>query len=469
MGVRDVGIELSAVEQLATDQASLKAGAGLAKPGKWSGVGASHDGALIWGQCAGSGANPYRVMADLRDLGNKCTCPSRKFPCKHVLGLLLLNAEGVLAFAPADTPDWVSDWLGRRRGGGPARTPVAGSEPGEAKDLAAARAEQPEAEESPESAARREAAAARRAEETERAILEALDALDQWTGDQLRLGLGAFLEDVAARCRRIASRLVDGKAAAMASRLDELPSRLLELPPGDRVRGAVVELGKIVLLARAFRAQPRDPEIRRAVAGTESREALLADPGALRATSRWEVLAERVETRRDGLVSQTTWLLNLGEAGPRFAMLLDFFPASAGRRGPVFNPGERFAGELAFYPARRPLRALLLGREPCAPGGQAEAWPGPAEAIGELLTAPLLDEPWAAEIPVLLPAGRLASDSSGRIWWRSERDETVLPVAGEVPRPLRGTLLEASAALWSSSRLKLLAAATPWGRLDADD
>ena len=58
-----VAIDLKAVEQLATDQSSLKAAAGLAKPAKWSGVGMSRDAALIWGECAGSGANPYRVMA----------------------------------------------------------------------------------------------------------------------------------------------------------------------------------------------------------------------------------------------------------------------------------------------------------------------------------------------------------------------------------------------------------------------
>ena len=460
-----MGIELKTVEQLATDQASLKAAAGLAKPAKWSGVGASHDGALIWGQCSGSGANPYRVMADLRDLGNKCTCPSRKFPCKHVLALLWLNAEAIVPFAPGDTPEWVSDWLARRRGGGAARTLAAPAKPGEAKDLTTARAAEPRAEESEESAARREAAAVRRAEETDRLILDALDALDQWIGDQLRLGLGAFLEDSAARSRRIAARLVDGKAAAMASRLDELPARLFALPAGDRLRGAVVELGKIVLLGRAYRAQPRDPEIRRAVAGTEAREALLADAGTPRVKSSWEVLAELVETRRDGLVSQATWLLNLAEAGPRFAMLLDFFPASAGRRGSVFTEGERFAGELAFYPARRPLRALLVGRDACPIDGRESAWPEVPDALGEQLTAPLLDEPWASDIPVLLPAGRLATDPQGRIWWRSERDEAILPVAGDLPRALRGTALDRSAALWSNNRLKLLAATTPWGRL----
>ena len=262
----DVAVDLKAIEQLATDQSSLKAAAGLAKPGKWSGIGASHDGVLIWGECAGSGANPYRVMADLRDLGNKCTCPSRKFPCKHVLGLLWVNAEAIVPFDAADTPDWVGDWLGRRRG---AAAPKASTgAPAVAKDALAAQHADPEppASDDPKAIARREAAAAKRSEDTERAILDALDALEQWIGDQLRMGLSAFIDDATARCRRIGARLVDGKAAVLAGRIDELPARLLALPAGDRPRGAVVELGKLVLLARAFRAAPRDADIRRAVA-----------------------------------------------------------------------------------------------------------------------------------------------------------------------------------------------------------
>src|SRR5258705_13589037 len=250
-------------------------------------------------------------MADLRDLGNKCTCPSRKFPCKHVLGLLWLKAEAVVPFAPADTPAWVSDWLGRRRAG--AGTPKAppSTVPAADKDLRAAQQAEPELVEDPKETARREAAAAKRSEDTERAILDALDALEQWIGDQLRMGLSAFVDDVTGGCRRIAARLVAGKAAVLAGRIDELPGRLLALPPGDRARGAVVELGKLVLLARAFRATPRDAEIRRAVAASETRESVLSNPETLRVNARWEVLAEQVQTRRGGLVSQTTWLVNL--------------------------------------------------------------------------------------------------------------------------------------------------------------
>lgn len=458
-------IDLKAIEQLAADQASLKAAAGLAKPGKWSGLGISRDGALLWGECAGSGANPYRVMADLRDLGSKCTCPSRKFPCKHALGLLWLKAEALVPFSPAETPSWVGDWLARRRTGpGAAKAP---SGDGGAKDVQAARHAVPELPEDPMVAAKREAAAAKRAEDTERMIMDSLEALEQWIGDQLRLGLSSFIEDLTARCRRIAARLVDGKAAALAGRIDEMPSRLLALPVGDRPRGAVVELGKLVLLARAFRATPRDAEIRRAVASSESREAVLADPEALRVTAVWEVLAEQVQTRRDGLVSQTTWLLNLGSAGPRFAMLLDYFPASVGRRGSVFTPCERLLAELAFYPARQPLRALLLQRAQAPNTGSAE-WPAETEALPDALTKPLLAEPWAIELPVLLPAGRIALDGTGQAWWRSAAERTVLPIAGEAEGLLCGTELMRAAAIWSGNRLSILAALTRWGRVGGD-
>lgn len=455
-----MGVDLKAIEQLASDQASLKAAAGLAKPGKWSAAGASADGALIWAECAGSGANPYRVMADLRDLGSKCTCPSRKFPCKHALGLLWLKAEAVVAFPEGEPPEWVGEWLRRRRGGPPA----GGQGQGAPRDIAAAQRAEPEAPADPKAAARREAAAAKRAEDSERMILDALDALEQWIGDQLRMGLAAFLDDVVARCRRIAARLVDGKAAALAGRIDELPSRLLALPQGERARGAAVELGKLVLLARAFRAAPGEPEVRRAVAISESREAVLADPGVLRVMGGWEVLAEQVRARRDGLVSQTTWLLGLEPEGPRFAMLLDYFPASAGRRASVFTAGERFRGELAFFPARAPSRAFLLGRA-AAEDLDGVEWPSAGESVAAALTEPLLAEPWTLETPVLLPAGRIALDCAGQAWWRSQDGAVVLPVADGAEGLARGTDLARSAAIWSGGQLTLLAAQTPWGRV----
>ena len=86
----------------------------MLKPAKWPLRACS--GALSWGECQGSGANPYRVVADTEDGGSKCTCPSRKFPCKHALGLMWMFVEDSAAFPSGDVPDWVSDLMGRRRG-----------------------------------------------------------------------------------------------------------------------------------------------------------------------------------------------------------------------------------------------------------------------------------------------------------------------------------------------------------------
>ena len=462
-------VDLQAIEALAPDQSSLKAAAGLRKAAKWSGAGVSADGQLIWAACAGSGANPYRVMADLSDLGNKCTCPSRKFPCKHVLAMLWMRAEDSLSFTPADTPDWVSEWLGRRRkasgSAAPSAAPAAAVKPSAPKDMGAATMVEPDAPDDPKAAARRAAAAEKRAAETELALHDAMDALEGWIADQLRLGLASFLDDATARCRRIAARMVDGKAAALAGRLDELPAQLLSLPSGDRVRGTVAELGKLVLLARAYRANPKDAEIRRALTSAESREALLSHADTLRVTSTWEVLGERVETRRDGLVSQTSWLLNLGEDGPRFAVLLDFYPASAGKRGSVFTDGEQFVGEIAFYPARHPERAILLSKGAAVEGG-ALNWPTPSPiGIPATLSARLTDEPWVGELPLLLPAGRIVLDDKGAPFWRAAAGDDLLPVTDLAEGLVRATDLLSTAAIWSTGGLRLLSAHSPWGRI----
>lgn len=461
----------AAIEAMAPDQSALKAAAGLLKPAKWPLRAIS--GGLIWGECQGSGANPYRVAADLDDPGSKCTCPSRKFPCKHALALMWMHVDDPAGFQAGAVPDWVQDWMARRRRPtGATASVTAGSTPD--KSLAAAQAETaaPSTPEDPAAAAKREAASARRAADTQRLVAAGLDDLDLWVADQLRTGLSAFVAEAPERCRRIAARLVDAKAGALASRLDEAPSRLLALPPQERADAAIAEFGKLILAARAWRAQPDDAELRREVMSTETREEVLADPAAERCASTWEVLGERVATRRDGLVQVATWLLNLAGEGPRFGLLLDYFPASAGRRSGAFAEGARLRAELAFYPARSPLRAVIAAREDAAQAeGAADEtpWPDaptPHDPLRQHADA-LLASPWRLETPVLLPAGRIAADSAGRAWWLSD-GSVALPLASPPPEVALGAVFEAGAGVWTGSRLKLLAGRSNWGRLGFD-
>ncbi|MEZ2332040.1 SWIM zinc finger domain-containing protein [Mesorhizobium sp. RCC_202] len=459
---------MKTIEALAPDQASLGAAAKLTKRSNWPRLETNEQLGLLWGECQGSGSNPYRVAFDLRDHGYKCTCPSRKFPCKHILALAWIGATAPTSFADvAQTPEWVNDWLGRRRKPGQQPAQAANAE-GKSID-AAAQPEESAPVEDPVAAERREAAQRKRAEDTRSSVLAALDELDQWIADQLRLGLAGFVDACSERCRRIAARLVDLKATALAGRIDELPARLMALRGEEKPDAAIRELGKLVLLAKAWRAAPDDAELKRLVSTSETREQVLANPDAIQIESDWEVLGEKIETRRDGLVSHATWLLDLKSAAPRFAVLLDFFPASAGRRSGAFAPGDRFKARLVFYPSRNPLRALVAERlGDVSPG----TWPDFASgASGDPLTfyATFQDgTPWLSDCPIILPAGAIALDERDSAWWQAASDPhgIALPVAGTVDRTLLGLDLAATAALWNGARLELLASQSNMGRLD---
>jgi hypothetical protein len=94
------------IEELAPN-AAAKNGRDLVAGGKFSNLHISSDRNLIWGECAGSGKNPYYCSADYVDENNpvfRCNCPSRQFPCKHAIGLLYAYEKNATGFTPADIP-----------------------------------------------------------------------------------------------------------------------------------------------------------------------------------------------------------------------------------------------------------------------------------------------------------------------------------------------------------------------------
>src|SRR5687768_10629876 len=68
---------------LAPDAASVAAARSVSGPRQWSSAG--HDERAVWGTCRG-----YQTAVELAGPAFSCSCPSRKVPCKHALGLLLL-------------------------------------------------------------------------------------------------------------------------------------------------------------------------------------------------------------------------------------------------------------------------------------------------------------------------------------------------------------------------------------------
>ena len=80
-----ISLTADQILRLAPDASAAKAGQGLSTAHKWRALGRRET--IVWGECQGSGKEPYQTQADLSEPAFRCSCPSRKFPCKHGLGL----------------------------------------------------------------------------------------------------------------------------------------------------------------------------------------------------------------------------------------------------------------------------------------------------------------------------------------------------------------------------------------------
>src|SRR5436305_8045695 len=101
-----IAIDEAYADAAAPNADAAKNGRGLVLKGKLANLHVSDDGTLLFGECQGSGKQPYQCSCDFarpEQPTYRCTCPSRQFPCKHCLGLLYAYAKGK-TFSPAPVP-----------------------------------------------------------------------------------------------------------------------------------------------------------------------------------------------------------------------------------------------------------------------------------------------------------------------------------------------------------------------------
>lgn len=464
-------LSLDKIEAIAPDQASLRAARKLLKPAVWSGLAADNAG-LVWGECQGSGAIPYRVAISEPEAGYKCTCPSRKIPCKHALGLMWLRAEGNAAFASGTAPEWVQDWARRRRPPSEENTEPAGS--ASEKSIALASGEETAAAD-PRAEMRAAAARERARKDREKSIAAGLQDLDHWITDQMEAGLAGFPAHAGKACRVITQRMVDAKAPGLAARLEMLPARLYALPEPERPHIAVSELGQLHLIAQAYRRQDTLPadlseDVRRAVGWSVTREALLADEAALRVSGSWRVVATLSELQPDRLRRMETWFLREGPLEPPlFAVMIDFVPEGTGVARSPYLTGERVRATLVFYRSAVPLRAVIA--EIASPAQAcSDAIIFPAQRLSEALQSyqrALAAKPWLGTWPVAFRNGRVRRTGERLFVCDAEAAGPALPLRGEqtpLATPLVAIESMDGAGLWNGTRLRLLVAESAIGR-----
>lgn len=102
----------SMIEQMAVNDSAFSNGKKLADKGSFTELKRTEDAKVYWALCAGSGKNPYKTSVDMSDESKlpvcRCSCPSRQFPCKHGIALMLLIANGE-QFAVDALPQDIAD------------------------------------------------------------------------------------------------------------------------------------------------------------------------------------------------------------------------------------------------------------------------------------------------------------------------------------------------------------------------
>jgi hypothetical protein len=365
---------LQRVEQLAPDAAAVKAAQGVAKPAKWQNLG--HSGQLVWGECRGSGSNPYQVRVNLDDGACKCSCPSRKQPCKHALGLLMMFSGGGAIPAALSIPEFVDEWQAGR------------AKRAEAK---ATRAAEPEKPPDPQ-------AQARRVEKREGRVESGLDQLEAWLADLISQGLAAARTQPPQYWGLMAKRLVDSQASGLARRVRDLGD--LALSSAEWQSELLGGLARLQLLIDAYRKLDRLPpslaaEVRTLVGWSQQQDALLERQGV---RDQWQVLGHR-QTLDEQVRAQRTWL-SAGGSG-RMAMLLDY---AVGNQpfAATFLTGQITDAELVYFDGEPQLRALVKHR--ASAGGVQPSLPNPVDVLRmqERYASLLATNPWLEAWPVVL-------------------------------------------------------------------
>jgi SWIM zinc finger len=394
---------------LAPDNSSASAGRKLANARHWKSLGRNAE--ALWGECQGSGKDPYQVRVDLATLSVKCSCPSRKFPCKHGLGLMLIFAANASDVAEGEPPEWVADWLAKRHSR-------------DEKHTATTTTLSPEEAAAKEQA--REKGKAKRAEKREKLVADGIASLNLWLADLMRNGLATVETQPGSFWETQAARMTDAQAPGIAGRL-----RAMATLPGcapnwpDRLFG---DLGRVALLTQAFaRLEALEPALRedvRHLIGWPYNTEELETQGE-RITDDWAVLGQWTDVQDRGQ-TQYTWLRGLSSR--RTALIVQF--AMPGRPfAEMLMPGVSQRAELGFWPGASPQRAYILARQ-----GDVRSLTDPlpnACAIEPFLASvaeSLAHQPWQERFLAALSRVTPYYDTGADVWRVRDAEGLTLPL-----------------------------------------
>lgn len=356
------------ITALAPDTSSLKSGRDLAKTNKWLTIQQSER--ALWGECQGSGKDPYRTAIDLTNVAFKCSCPSKKFPCKHGLGLFLLFTKQSNAFTTQEEADWVADWLNKRT------TKL-----------------QQKTENKPVD----EKAQAKRVDARLKKVNAGIEEAQMWLKDLIRNGLISAPEKENSFWENAAARMTDAQAGGLAGMIRNIGE--INFFSGKWQGELLEKLMKIFLLTEAYKNIEQLPEnlqadLRNLMGWTQSQEELKAQEGI---KDSWLILGKQEESE-DKLTVQRNWLYGL--ESKRYALVLNF-TFQTQQKDISLLVGTVMEAELVFFRSNYPQRAIIKNRfspqlmqKPTFLGNWAEVIDLQADALSQ--------NPWIERLPLLV-------------------------------------------------------------------
>ncbi|RKZ81403.1 MAG: SWIM zinc finger family protein [Candidatus Parabeggiatoa sp. nov. 1] len=392
---------------LAPDAASVKAGHSLVKSNKWPVL--AHNEAAIWGECQGSGSKPYQARIALDGPAFKCSCPSRKFPCKHALGLFLLFVQQRDAFTQsAEAPPWVAEWIDGR---------------------AKRQARKAENANKPVDTV----AQAKRVEKREEKVQAGLEELSLWLRDLVRNGFAELQGKPYSFFDGMAARMVDAQAPGLANRVRELFNAVNQGQDwASHVLEAVARLHLLVESYQRLDTLPPDlqHDIRGLVGWFQTKEEVLQQTAI---HDHWLVLGQYEEMDDTGqLLVQRIWLQ--GANTDKMALLLNFaHPKARASLDYGWQTGTQVEAELCFYPAAFPLRAVDKKRYGIAPMTTVKGFATLQAAFATYKNA-ISQQPWIERFPMVLE--NVTPIQTNDTWWLTDTADNNLPITNNFNRLL---------------------------------
>lgn len=349
--------------QLAPDSGALEQARKLFFAKRWLLL--EGNGEYLWGVYETAYGQRIETAVRLEPPILRCSCKSRRRPCKHALAmvLLFLNRNEVWK-VKEELPDWAQVLLGQQKQDKKTAKPTTPDQQNQAKRVAL--------------------------------MDSGVAELDKWLRTVARLGLAQMVQ-APEEWENLAARMVDCKLGSIARRI-RLCQQWLEQE--DWSEQVTAELGLLYLFVLAWqRKETLTPDQKREllqVAGWNVRKDQLQTQNGLEDC--WLVLG--VSTgEEEKLKFRRTWLR--GEKSGRYALLLDF---AFGNRGfeDHWVTGSVLRGRLLFYPGQPAMRAHFQACQVSRDVYEAVAAYGNLTEMQADYTRHLGLSPWLTVLPALV-------------------------------------------------------------------